>query len=49
MSDDFQSPSFNSYTGGPGMLLPSNRSEEENICLFVSNIPTTITKVGVMS
>lgn len=45
MSDDFKSTAFNSYTEGPGALLPSNRGEEENICLYVCNIPTTITKV----
>ena len=47
MSDDFKSTAFNSYTEGPGALLPANRGEEENICLYVCNIPTTITKVCV--
>ena len=45
MSDDFKSSSFNSYTEGPGALLPSSLGKDENICLYVFNIPTTITKV----
>ena len=51
MTDDFKSSSFNSYTEGPGALLPSSLGKDENICLYVCNIPTTITKVwgGVWS
>ena len=45
MTDDFKSSSFNSYTEGPGALLPPSLGKDENICLCVCNIPITITMV----
>ena len=40
-------PTFNAYDGGPGALMQSSKSsnQENQISLFVGNIPLSITKV----
>ena len=47
MADDYNSPTFNAYDGGPGALMQSSKSsnQENQISLFVGNIPLSITKV----
>ena len=54
MALDYNSTNFNSYTSGVGALMQSARngsgggSGEGNITLFVSNIPTTLTRVSLV-
>ena len=46
MKKDYETPSFNSYTRGPGKLLkPSPLSGEKNCVLFVTHIPVQLTRV----
>ena len=46
MKMDYETPSFNSYTKGPGKLLkPSPVSGEKNCSLYVCNIPVQLNRV----
>lgn len=55
MEEDYNSRSFNSYVSGPGVMMESSRrvggtgssTRPSNIALFVDNIPTSLTKVGL--
>ena len=46
MKDDFSSPSFNSYTKGPGASLkPVGGSSTNSFTLFIDKIPISLTRV----
>lgn len=51
MAQDYNSTEFNAYKSGVGALMQSGRSVSNegggDITLFVSNIPTALTKVSV--
>ncbi len=45
MKDDYSSPSFNSYTKGPGAALKPSGSSKNSFTLFIDNIPISLTRV----
>lgn len=53
MASDYNSTDFNAYNSGVGALMQAGRSLDGegggDITLFVSNIPTTLTKVSVIN
>lgn len=51
MARDYNSADFNAYNSGIGELMQSSKagdSEAANISLFVSNVPTTLSKVDII-